>query len=583
MVARVIVNPINRSPQANGGDVDGKAMRRFFSERATRRPKFSGCWASIVLPNEIEVVEEYTVNQARIRIALSPGGGENYYHVIPWEYTISDEWLHAVTSIIEEIPFLPPPSISVTGDELRDYVKEVAARKLRSIPASTAMNFGDSIDEKEKNIARLSEIVVRYTVGLGLFETLLSDDRLEDIYVDAPSWKNPVHVTMNGLAGKNNIFRCTTNITISDEEARKLTSRLRQISGRPFSQAFPVMETDLGVFDSRATVIGPPLSPEGTALALRRHSKNPWTLLKLVSNGTLDVKTAGLLSFLVDGRSTVLICGARGAGKSSLLSALMFEFPLSQRILTIEDTLELPTRQMQTMGYKVQSLFVEPRLESNTEEVAEQALRVSLRLGESAIVLGEVRGKEARTLYESMRTGKAGSSVLGTIHGESASSVYERVVHDMGIPREAFMATDIVLTMGLRRPGGSSTATRKLVEVAECRKIGETLGFTQLLEIGDTSPAPLLIRPELSSVVERIASSWDMGEKEATDNILARGELRSVLLKAASFDPSFIGAPWVLKCNEFFRSRLDAGDHDYQRMVADFRTQVESRCGHELI
>ena len=129
--------------------------------------------------------------------------------------------------------------------------------------------------------------------------------------------------------------------------------------------------------------------------------------------------TAGLLSFLIDGRSTMLICGARGAGKSSLLSAMMFEFPLSQRILTIEDTLELPARQMQALGYKVQSLFVETRLDQSNEEVADQALRVSLRLGESAIVLGEVRGKEAQTLYQSMRTGTG--RLLG--HGDHPRGV----------------------------------------------------------------------------------------------------------------------------------------------------------------
>jgi type IV secretory pathway ATPase VirB11/archaellum biosynthesis ATPase len=116
----------------------------------------------------------------------------------------------------------------------------------------------------------------------------------------------------------------------------------------------------------------------------------------LAFNGSIDASLLGLLSYLMDGRTAMLICGARGAGKSSLLSALMFEFSPTQRILTIEDTLELPIRRMQHLGYKVQSLFVETRMEQTTEEVADQALRASLRLGESAIVLGEVRGPRLR-------------------------------------------------------------------------------------------------------------------------------------------------------------------------------------------
>jgi len=385
---------------------------------------------------------------------------------------------------------------------------------------------------------------------MGLFEVLLSDDRIEDVFVDAPSSENPLHITINGVNGTNAVRRCLTNITASSREVEKIASRLKQTSGHPFSEAFPVLETDVEGFESRATVIGPPLSPGGTALALRRHSRRPWTLMKLAYNGSIDVSMAGLLSFLIDGRSAMLVCGARGAGKSSLLSAMMFEFPLSQRILTIEDTLELPTPQMQALGYKVQSLFVESSLEHTNDEMADQALRVSLRLGESAIVLGEVRGKEAQTLYQSMRTGKAGSSVLGTIHGESASSVYERVVHDMGIPKEAFMATDLVLTMGLSRPGGSSRSVRRLVEISECHRNNDAAEFHNLLEEEGAFTGSAL---NASSVVRRIASSWDMSMDEALSNIQARTDMRQVLLdSAASGGLQYLEPEWVLRCNRFF-------------------------------
>jgi archaeal flagellar protein FlaI len=292
-------------------------------------------------------------------------------------------------------------------------------------------------------------------------------------------------------------------------------------------------------------------------------------LMKLVANGSLDPGTAGLLSFFIDGRSTVLICGARGSGKSSLLSALMFEFSSSQRILTIEDTLELPTRQMQEMGYKVQSLFVETRMEQSNEEMADQVLRVSLRLGESAIVLGEVRGREAQTLYQSMRTGRAGSSVLGTIHGDSADSVFERVVHDMGIPKEAFMATDVVLTMGLTRPGGSTRSVRRLVEVAECVKGAEKASFLPL------SDGISLSSLGSSALVARIASSWGITVSEALDNIQARSSMRKALLDAAAISgPQYLGPQWVKRCNEFLWGRVDGGDRDYPAIADDFRSYV---------
>ncbi len=572
MTTRVLVRASRACPEDEG---IGRALNKLFRERAVRRPGFSGCWAGTTLPGGHKVVESYSVAGAKITIASTADGGGMLYHAMPWEYGLPDSWISALSKVIQRISFLPPPSLSISMDELRSHVTSSSARLFRNLCSGGGLDLGSGIEERESTIKKLSEVVARYTVGLGLFEVLLADDRIEDVYVDAPSEENPVHVTVNGISGTNALCRCLTNITVSEDEVAKLASRLRQSSGRPFSEAFPVMETDIEGQESRATIIGPPLSPGGTAVALRRHSRTPWTLLKLASNGSMDARTAGLLSFLMDGRSTMLICGARGAGKSSLLSAMMFEFPLSQRILAIEDTLELPTRRMQSLGYKVQSLFVETRMDQSNEEAADQALRVSLRLGESAIVLGEVRGKEAQTLYQSMRAGRAGSSVLGTIHGDSAASVYERVVHDMGIPKEAFLATDLVLTMGLSRPGGGSRPVRRLIEVAECREENGRVLFHQLM-----SPGTGTLDDGIGSsrIVSRIASSWNLTVREAMANIQARADMRQVLLDAAaSRGPQYLEPEWVYRCNEYLWNRLDAGDRDYARIASDFRSFVLGR------
>jgi len=574
MTTRIVLRShgIGRDLEAGGLSQALSAMLR---EKAMRRPGFSGCWTTPDLPLNHRVLESYMVLGTTVKVVSQEQGGELLYHVRPWEYDLPDPWITALARVVQKISYLPPPTLISSAAELRDHVHSSSSRLLRSMVSGGQLELGRGIEEREDNISRLSEIVVRYTVGLGLFEVLLSDDRIEDVFVDAPSSENPLHITINGVNGTNAVRRCLTNITASSREVEKIASRLKQTSGHPFSEAFPVLETDVEGFESRATVIGPPLSPGGTALALRRHSRRPWTLMKLAYNGSIDVSMAGLLSFLIDGRSAMLVCGARGAGKSSLLSAMMFEFPLSQRILTIEDTLELPTPQMQALGYKVQSLFVESSLEHTNEEMADQALRVSLRLGESAIVLGEVRGKEAQTLYQSMRTGKAGSSVLGTMHGESASSVYERVVHDMGIPKEAFMATDLVLTMGLSRPGGSSRSVRRLVEISECHRNNDAAEFHNLLEEEGAFTGSAL---NASSVVRRIASSWDMSMDEALSNIQARTDMRQVLLdSAASGGLQYLEPEWVLRCNRFFWDRIDSGDRDYGRMVDEFRSLVNRR------
>ncbi|HSV42521.1 MAG TPA: type II/IV secretion system ATPase subunit, partial [Methanomassiliicoccales archaeon] len=450
-------------------------------------------------------------------------------------------------------------------DVLRGYVHDLAYR-----------TFSDE-REKVRSIGqpneRLAQAVVRYTIGLGLLEHFLLDDRVEDVYMDAPGAENRWHVVLSGI-GERSTVRAETNIFGSDLEAAGLVSRLRQHSLKPFSEAIPVLETDVPGYDARATVMGPPLSPHGHALAFRRHSRRPWTLLRLVRQGALSVSSAALLSFLIDGRSSMLVCGPRGAGKSSLLAALLFEFHPNQRIVTIEDTLELPVRQMQQLGYKAQSILVRPGLDRSVDESADEALRVSLRLGESALVMGEVRGREARTLFESMRTGKAGSSVLGTVHGESARSVFERTVHDLGVAPEAFCATDLVITLGLIRWQGSQRQERKVTELAEVRKDSTPGGFEQMMaDIQDLEG--LADRPHFH-LIERVANGWGMSYDDAVRNIVLRAGLRNILLEAQErTDKDLMGPEMVRACNEHLWAWTEERHGDDKKFLDRFRALVQ--------
>jgi archaeal flagellar protein FlaI len=568
MMPRIIVDPAavrhNEVP---------RALLQLLNRDRMKRPRFSQCWTLPAQANGAMVAEDYSVSDSKVQILSK--GTQTYYHVTPWEYNIPKEWSLAVQETIESVSNHPPADVSRSYDELRRYVRETAGRTIRQIALRDRVDIGSDEKARSATVEKLANVTARYTIGLGLFEVLLGDDRIEDVYVDAPSQDNPIHVTVGGIRGTGTVVRCQTNIVASRSEIEGLVSRFRQYSRRPFSEAFPVLETDVVGFDARATFIGKPLSPNGTALALRRHSRSVWTLPRFMFNGTMDAMTAGLVSFLIDGRSTILFCGARGSGKSSLLSASLFEFPVSQRILTIEDTMELPCRQMQQLGFNVQSMLVENRMGQDREDRTDEALRVSLRLGESAIVLGEVRGKEAMTLYESMRTGKAGSSVLGTIHGDSARSVFERVVHDLGISGEAFSATDMVITLGLNRIAGGQRQERKVMEIAECaraRGIGE---FNRLVVFDNATGVPVFDRSLRSECVARIASSWSITYEEAIANIEARAQMRQALVDAARAGRmELLGPEWTCRCNEFLWNRADSKQRDYDAIVRDFSHMV---------
>ena len=202
---------------------------------------------------------------------------------------------------------------------------------------------------------------------------------------------------------------------------------------------------------------------------------------------------------------------------------------------------------MRRLGYKVQSILVDDRMGGDQQSRSDEALRVSLRMGESAIILGEVRGEEARTLYQSMRAGRAGSSIMGTIHGDSADSVYKRVVSDMGVSPEAFSATDVVITLGAVRDRRTGRLIRRINEI--CSTASEPGMFS---EISDTDS--LLV----SELMGRVMKVSQLGKKDIAKEIRARALMRSILAEAGRTDERYLGPEWILTANDILaRSSKD--------------------------
>ena len=518
------------------------------------KPVYADTW-TVGRPSELQVMERYETDAAAVVIGTADDG-ETEYNITPNEYN----YPAVLDSIVEQAIWSLREEYRKNGghmDRMRALTSAEGYIWRQMDIISSVLAEGCDIRDA---IAEMSEVVYRYTIGNGIFDVLLADQRLEDIYVDAPCERNRIHVTLNRINGSNSHARCRTNLICGKREIRNLITMLMRESGLPYCESSPVLETDMGDDDARVTVVGYPMSPNGDSLAIRKHSRTPWTLTRLMGNDTIDAFTAGLLSFLIANRSTILVSGARGAGKSSLLSALMFEFPISQRILTIEDTLELPAKKMRSMGYKVQSMLIDDRNGEAAEKRADEALRVSLRLGESAIILGEVRGEEARTLYQSMSTGRAGSSILGTIHGDCAQTVYNRVVNDLQIPPESFMETDFIITMGTVTERGSEKQIRKMVEfVSTTDKPGK---------FKDVSDWKAIQR---SDKLQRIAESNNTTRAEAMSEIRIRARLREFLVRMAKEKgEGFYGPEWIVLANDHLKRCYSSGSTDEDEIVRSF-------------
>ena len=426
------------------------------------KPSFIGSRLMFKEMESLELLDEYTVKKSTVQIFSHPSKTENLYFVNPPEYTLSPEQYFVMSKTREVVAGYRPGKTSLsTVAKSRRYFERLYESTIKDVAKENKIKLETS------DIIELASIVARYTVGYGILEILLSDRTLTDIYIDSPIGSKPLYVVHSEFG------QCQTNILYTQGEANALTSKLRAMSGRPFDEAHPVLDYDLPDLETRLAIIGPPLSPDGTAFAFRLHKVTPWTLPQFIDVDFLTPLAAGLISFFVDMQATMLITGSRGSGKTSLLSSCLLEIPQNTRIIIQEDTLELPVPYMKKVGFNVQRLKTRSPIsvsKTETEVAPEEALRTALRLGDSAFVLGEIRSSEAKVLYEAMRIGAAGNIVIGTVHGDSTYSVWDRVVNDLGVPNTSFKATDIVIVARPIRFAGSLKRNRRVVQITEVKK-----------------------------------------------------------------------------------------------------------------
>ncbi len=553
-----------RRVEEQGGSEGRAAYRVLF--RPDILPNFTFTRLVAQVPEDAHLVDQYEIanedESATVTILQRPDDSKYLYHVLPPEYLLSEEHhllLHLSRTVLLEHR---PKSEEFTDPEKTRHVFFTIARDLLRDLAHTR---GITLSFRE--LQSLARILVRYTIGYGLLEILLLDPKLQDIFLNAPIAQNPVFVR------HEQYDECVTNIIPSYEDADSWAAKLRLQSGRPLDEANPVLDTDLVFGGTRARVaaIKEPLSPAGLAYALRRHRDQPWTLPLFVEKKMLNSFAAGLLSFFVDSGRAIIIAGTRSSGKTSLLGSLLLEILQKHRIITIEDTLELSVDAMRALGYDILRMKVRSALTSGTTEVeASEGIRTSLRLGDSALIVGEIRSTEGKALYEAMRVGALANVVAGTIHGDSPYGVFDRVVNDLGVPPTSFKATDIIVIVNpIKTPDGLH-AVRRVMRVTEVRKHWtrdplEEGGFVDLLrynvERDELEPTPELINGE-SEIIKSIAANvkgWAGNWDAVYDNIILRGLIQGALvnLSLSLNKPALLEAPFVTRANTAFHRISD--------------------------
>ncbi len=547
-----ILKPELEGYDENNREIYGKIFR------ALIKPDFMYTKLQSEFPDDSEILDTYNVGDTEVNVFKLNNSVQYVYHIMPPEFRLSEEQfelLDSARNIMAE--HKPSKQEFVDPQRMREVFVNIGSDLLREL----AQNMNYKISEEE--IEELAKILVRYTVGFGLIEVLLQDEKIQDVSVNSPLGRIPIFIVHQDYGD------CVTNILPTRTESESWSTKLRLISGRPLDEANPILDTELELPGAmtRVAAVHEPFNPSGQAFAFRRHRDKPWTLPLFMKYRMFNALSAGLISFFIDGSKAMLIAGTRSSGKSSVLSSFLVEIMRRYRILTIEDTLELPTRHLRNLGYNIQSLKVESAMSMKSEEgvSAVQGIRSTLRLGDSALIVGEVRSKEAIALYEAMRIGAAANVVSGTIHADSPYGVYDRVVNDIGIPKTSFKATDLIFVSNPVKSPDGIHKWRRLLSITEVRKEWEDdplreNAFVDLMKYNSVTdelePTPELINGD-SEMIKSIAANvkeWAGNWDAVWDNILLRAKIKQTLLDKANEtkDMDMLEAPFVIKSNDKF-------------------------------
>jgi type IV secretory pathway ATPase VirB11/archaellum biosynthesis ATPase len=374
----------------------------------------------------------------------------------------------------------------------------------------------------------ISELVASYTKGLGIFDKILSIPQIQDVFINSPG--NSCVFLFHSKYGL-----LKSNLYLKKEMINRIGTFLRTNSSRPFDESFPVIHANIGDYNIRVCGITYPLTYEGAGFAFRKHQLISLSLSKLVFDGFMDYAVAALLWFLIDSDIKILITGPRGSGKTTLLSSLLFLSNKLNRIIIIEDTAELPVPHLRELGFNVEHLRTKSFESADSFEFSsDTALRTALRLGESLLVLGEVRGTEAKFLFEAMRIGASGNNVMGTIHGSNAFDTFDRVVNDLGVPPTSFKAADLVISCSYFNL--NNIKGRKIFEITEIKKnwLSNPLkekGFLNIVSFNPKS-AKYSINLKNSPLIKNIAFKKGVSLKACMEDISEREKIIDLLINS---------------------------------------------------
>lgn len=338
------------------------------------------------------------------------------------------------------------PLSKMSDEELEEKVEEIVARFI-----------GGRYCSIEQRLSIIQQVYSSIR-GFGLLDSIMNDDTITEVMINGPE---NVFIEQSGR-----LFKLDKQFE-SQRRLEDVIQRIVGLAGREVNQANPICDTRLPD-GSRVNVVLPPIALCGPTLTIRKFSKTPMTIEKLIAYGSITQEIADILELLVKAKYNIFIAGGTGSGKTTFLNALSNYIPKDERVITIEDSAELQITGVENLV----SLETRNANASGAGQITiRDLIKSSLRMRPERIVVGEVRGGEALDMLQAMNTGHDGS--LSTGHANSTEDMLSRLETMVlqgaaGLPLEAIrqqIASAVDIIIHLSRLRDKSRKTMEITEV----------------------------------------------------------------------------------------------------------------------
>jgi archaeal flagellar protein FlaI len=316
------------------------------------------------------------------------------------------------------------------------------------------------------------EYVLQNSIGLKQLAFFVLDEDLEELMVNGADKIFVFHKKFG---------MCKVNVSLDENSLSFLIQRVASLSGKNFDLKHPLLDTRLPD-GSRVNAVMSYLSKSGISLTIRKFSQTPITILDLIESGTISSEVAGFLWVMVDGYGNfpknILIVGGTASGKTTFLNILANFSRLHERIVSIEDTLEISLLSRENW------VALEAKSNIDEEISMDVLLKNSLRMRPDRIIVGEVRGKEALTLFTAMDNGHAGC--IGTIHANnSREAVVKLQERPFLVPATMIPLVDLIVVMQ-RSYSKNGGVKRKISEISEVSRMDNKVLLANIYECDDS-------------------------------------------------------------------------------------------------